>query len=219
MQRITVSILVIAALALAGLAGTSTASAATVLCKANESPCANANVRPPGTSIGGWKEKEKVSLTLNALLVGYTCKGGYFGATSTAEAGNPLPANGFMISSYCTVSVGGNPPQSCSSLTVSEPPTTVVATGGGSGTLTYGTPSQHLSVTFTCQYNSKSSFTCKWGAESVPLTLDWGKETFGATNAPLTLEEKSGEGSVVCYNSAKLTISTDAAYLSYISTF
>jgi hypothetical protein len=45
------------------------------------------------------------------------------------------------------------------------PPALIYATGGGSGSLVFGSSENHFSISLTCPYNGQQ-LTCRWGGTS-----------------------------------------------------
>lgn len=190
MKRIRIPVLaVLGVLALVAFAGSASASAATVLCKANESPCSNANVVPAGGEVGGAGLEREKTIEMVAGIK-FTCTGGSYGAKTTKEAGNPLEGTGFAYTMGSNCTSGG---VTCTEATYSASSATISATGNGTGTVTYGTASEHFTFKLVCKaelFGEMGNFTCKWGSSSIQFHAT--PETYGTTEAPLTVEEATG---------------------------
>lgn len=210
MRRIRIS----AALALAALAAlaafaSASASARTVLCKENESQCSKANILPSGTVVGQVVETnrhEGNSFQIKSSS-GFTfeCSYALLGAKTTAESGSPLPAagEGYLNPSLCNLRAFAGEHNACTQAEMTTPPATIVATGGGNGTLTLGTAEQHMSFSFTC-VTGATEYTCKYGASSVPLKVE--PKTYAITAKEVALTRESS-ANAVCGATAKFNAS------------
>jgi hypothetical protein len=213
----SILIAAVAILALAAFASSS-ASAQTVLCKKNESPCVKANTFPSGTGLGGVVNTEtsketyfKLKLSSGLELI---CGNGVFGGTSTAEGGNPLPAqSGLSINAGKCKFAGST--ASCSEFTGTEPAATISATGSGNGTFVAGTSGKHMSFSFKCKYNSSFEANCTYGSAAVSYQFSATKDQLSATNASLAKEAGASEW---CGTTATLNAVGEGVEQVYVST-
>jgi hypothetical protein len=213
---------VIAIMAVAVSIGVASASAATVLCSANQSPCQSANIKPSGTNVFGVvsPEGEDTSFTLVDEFNGkVSCSYAMVGGQTTAASGSPLPAKAesYTPPSSCrkySWVLHEPSTETCTEMSISKPPASIVASGGGSGIMTVGTSSQHFSISYKCRESHESNrlFACTYGSSGVNYTV--GAAGFSIVNAKLTLESEAGSG---CLKNATLNMAgreLDGVYVS-----
>jgi hypothetical protein len=210
---------IVAMLAITASIGVGSASAATVLCNTNQSPCQAANILPSGTNVYGVvsPEGEDTSFTLVDEFNGkVTCSFAMLGGQTTAVSGSPLSAKSESYtppSSCVKYSYVFNKPsaETCTAMSVAKPPASIVATGGGSGIMTVGTSSQHFSISYTCRVSQESlTYSCTYGSSGVNYIV--GAAGFSIVNAKLTLEAGGN-----CLKNATLNVTgreLDGVYIS-----
>jgi hypothetical protein len=169
--------------------GTSSASASTVLCSTNETKCSAAHTLKAGSYVRGIVDKGYEGTEFWVGL--FACDHLALGGKTTAEFGNPLPMQGesWMSSYECHGLFGGG----CSEAKATQPPARITAGAFGSGTIAYGTSSEHMSFTFTCTLGLKNPTTCKFGTSNLPFTFNAATQLFSVSGKYVTVESASGE--------------------------
>ncbi len=212
-----------AVLAMTAIAGASSASAATVLCDNPETPCLAKYTAPSGSPFA-WIVNPVEEHSGTSFKIGsYECNHVYTVAHTSTEGGNPLLGNVVEPSLMEGCKFGGMS-NSCSAASMNAAPISISATGGGDGTVTYGTASNPLSISLSCHYE-KEEWTCVWNstgaafklsgspvrkvtAEKVPLTRVSGS-TFWCPSSPTMSVTADHIGSGPFISSSTLTVLCD----------
>ena len=177
MKRISaLAVAALAALAMTAAVGASSASAMkTVLCD-NPSLLGchfTGTTQPAGTTLGVTGE-----LTIGGnSFTRIKCFNWVYGAVTTAEIGEPLPAEsaGWLLSCKAELFPNTNPPGlvlQCQKATFSYPAASLNVTGTkGKGTVSIGSESEPLTFTFECTQEG-TTVSCEYTAmSSVPMNM------------------------------------------------
>lgn len=207
------TMLIVAAAVATTMAATfavASASAGTVLCGYPETTCAPSDIQPAGTWLVTGHLTEKVTedfvlkTSSNKLL---ECGVSSMNTQTTAEDGSPLTAttSSSVNPKYCdSYSSTAN---TCSSVSINSPKSTIEATGGGSGDVLIGSTSEPLTITYTCKpsWEEGGSSTCTYAATgAVDLHINGEIGTATVTAAPFSL--KSHGVNSICLGSPKLSV-------------
>ncbi len=147
-----------------------------------------------------------MAFTLAGPYFKFECETARLAASTTAESGNPLSANGEVVAESCAWGPNNEDPAEyqCANTDPSFPPATFAATSGGDGVITFGSSEKHASFSFSC---STGAIKCTYGTASLPLTLDWSEDIVSGSG--ITLTRESGT-SWQCAETATLTIELEA---------
>jgi hypothetical protein len=167
----TFGVAALATLALAAVFGPASASAATVFCAEPAVTCASEDILPAGSTLKGVVVKETgeskpmMDFSVGNAFSPFSCNYMQMNTINTAESGSPLPAksDNYLNTSQCFVGKAA-----CTKATINNPPTSVEATGAGTGIVKLGTASEPLTVSFEC---GGGYYNCTWAATSSPVSM------------------------------------------------
>ena len=157
MKRLSIyGLALVASLALTVTAGAATASARTVLCKANENPCAAGNVAPAGSWLTYGILNEGSKVTIKGAGVNLSCPTFIIGMRTTEEVSEPgSPLHGVEEGAFIGCQNEG---VGCSSSSINNVPAAVerVSSTAIEG---IGTEAEPFRLTVSCKFNNQA-LTC-----------------------------------------------------------
>lgn len=201
LKRLGILAALTTALALSALAAS---ASATVLCSTDATTCPAGSILPAGSYATAGMNAETLPTTFTIKTSNgfkFTCTYGSIGSQTSAEVGNPLPAESEGLLWGCGVKQF--PKSSCQNIST-QAPSTIEAAENGNGSLTIGDSSHRVSLDVQCTVEG-SPLTCEYSTGSLPFAYDPSEGVLSTSEAALRKDGSGGTYASICGEGASLS--------------